>query len=95
MLLGIPGTAALQIININIDSIQAMNEMCNTNIYKESNSNQDVHGVEKSCTNTEVDLKVDNNANSHYNSTNVNTLTSYFLSPPNVEADKRKNIELT
>ena len=97
VLLGMPDTAALQIININIDSIQAMKEECNTNIHsnKESNANQEAHGVEKSCTNTEVDLKVDNNVNGYYNSTYVNTLMNYFLSSPNVEADKRKSIKLT
>ena len=58
-------------------------------------ANQEVHGVEKSCTNMEVDLKVDNNVNSHYNSNNVNTQTNYFLSSPNVEADKRKSIKVT
>ena len=32
MLLGMPDTAALQIININIDSIQAAKKECNINI---------------------------------------------------------------
>ena len=49
----------------------------------------------RSCTNTEADLKVDKNAIGHYNSTNVNTLTNYLLSSPNIEADKRKSIKLT
>ena len=42
-LLGMPDTAALQIININIDSIQATKEEYNTNIQgdKESNVNQE------------------------------------------------------
>ena len=31
-LLGMPDTVALKIININIDSIQAAKEECNTNI---------------------------------------------------------------
>ena len=51
--------------------------------------------MEKSCINIEADLKVDNNVNNHYNNTNVNTLTNYFLSAPNVEADKRKSFKLT
>ena len=48
-LLGMPDTAALKIININIDSTQA--EECNTNIggTKESNTSQEVHVVEKGC----------------------------------------------
>ena len=79
-LLGMPDTAALKIININIDSMQATEEECNTNIgdAKEPNIKQDV----------------DNNDNSH-TYTNVNTLTSYFLSLPNIKADKRKSSELT
>ena len=90
-------TATLQIININIDSIQAMKEECNTNICdtKESNTHQKVHAVEKSCINIKADLKVDNNFNDYYNNTNVNTLTNYFFSSPNVEADKRKSFRLT
>ena len=39
-------------------------------------------------------LKIDNNANSH-SYTNVNTLTNYFLSSPNIKADKRKSSKLT
>ena len=49
--------------------------------------------AEESCTNMDADLKSDNNVNSH-NYTNVNMITNYFLSSPNVEADKRKSIEL-
>ena len=95
VLLGMPDTAALKIININIDAIQAVKEECNTNIgdAKESNTKQEVHVVEESCTNMNADLKIDNNANS-YNYINVNTLTNYFLSSSNVEADKRKSIKL-
>ena len=72
-----------------------MKEDCNTNIgdAKESNTTQGAHVV-KSCTNTDADSIVDNNVNGHNDITNVNTLTIYFLSSPNVEADKRKSIEL-
>ena len=90
-------TAVLKIININIDSIQAAKDECNTNIdnAEESNTTQEVHVVEKSCTNMDADSKVNNNVNGHNDNNNVNTLTNYFLSSPNVEADKRKSIELT
>ena len=95
-LLGMPDRVALKIINIDTDSIQAVKEDCNTNIgnTKESSTTQGVHVVEKSCTNMYTDSKVDKNVNVHNDITNVNTLTDYFLSSPNVEADKRKNIEL-
>ena len=96
VLLGMPDTAALKIININIDSIQAVKEECNTNIgdAEESNTTQEVPVVEKSCTNMDADSKVNNNVNGHNINTNVNNLTNYFFSSPNVEADKRKSIEL-
>ena len=95
-----PDTAALKIININIDSIQAVGmqkEECNTNIGdgKESNTRQEAHVTKEGCTNMEGDLKVDNNINGYNDNTNVNTLTNYFLSSPNVKEDKRKSIQLT
>ena len=95
-LLGMPDTAVLKIFNINIDSIKAAKEECNTNIgnAEESNTTQEAPVVEKSCTNADADSKVDNNVNSHITSINVNNLTNYFFSSPNVEADKRKSIEL-
>ena len=73
-----------------------MEEEYNTNIgdAKEPNIKQDVHVVERICTNMDADLKINNNANG-YSYTNVNTLTNYFLSLPNIMADKRKNSELT
>ena len=97
MLLGMLDKAALKIININTDSIQAAKEECNTNIgnAEESNTTQEMPVVEKSCTNTDADSKVDNNVNGHNVNTNVNNLTNYFFSSPNVEADKRKGIKLT
>ena len=92
-------TAAPNIINVNIDSIEAacmQKENCNTNMSdaKTSNTKQETHGVKKSCTNTNEDLKNANNVNGPNNNTNTNTLTNYFLSSPNIEVDKRKSIEL-
>ena len=90
MLLGMQDTAALKIININIDSIQAAEEECNTNIgdAQESYTTQKAPVVEK------ADSKVNNNINSHNANTNANSLTHYFFSLPNVEVDKRKSIKL-
>ena len=42
----------------------------------------------------DADSKVNNKVNSHSDNTNPNTITNYFLSSPNVEADKRMSIEL-
>ena len=55
-------TAARKIININIDSIQAAEEECNTNIGNagESNTTQETPVAENSCTNTKADSKVKN-----------------------------------
>ena len=38
---------------------------------------------------------IKHSVNSQNYNNNVNTLTNYFLSLPNVEADKRKSIKLT
>ena len=88
-LLGIPDTAALKIINVNIDSIEAAStwkEDCNTHIgdAKESDIRQEAHVVKESCTNMGEDLKVTNNVNGSSSNTSINTLTNYFLSSPDM-----------
>ena len=50
--------------------------------------------AEKSCINMDADSDVNNKVNDHSDDTNPNTITNYFLSSPNVEADKRKSIKL-
>ena len=79
-LLGMPNTATLKIITINIDSIKAVEEECNTNTgkAKESNARWEVHVVEQSCTNTDGDSKVDNNVISHNNITNITYTNQLF-----------------
>ena len=56
-LLGMPVTAALKLININIDSIQAEAAECKTNTgnVRESNRTHEMHVVGKGCTNMDVD----------------------------------------
>ena len=90
-----PDTAALNIINVNIDSIEAegtQKENCNTNISDAQTSNvkQETHGAKENCLNTDEDLENINNANGLDSNTNTNTLTNNFLSSPNIEIDKRK-----
>ena len=97
---GISDTAALKIINMNIDLIDAEdaqknNCTTNTDTTKESNAQQEIHGVVKCCTNTDGIFETTNNSNESTVNTNVNTLTKYFLLYPNNETDKRKNTELT
>ena len=63
VLLGMPDTAALNIINVNIESIEAENtqrENCNANIgnAKVSNAKQATHGAGENCTNTDDGLKI-------------------------------------
>ena len=94
--LGMLDTAALNIINVNIDSIEAedtQKENCNTNINdaKTFNIKQETHGAKESCTNTDEDLKNTNNVNGLDSNTNINTLTNYFLLSPNMKRDKRKS----
>ena len=55
---------------------------------------QEMHVVEKGCANMDTDSKIKQSVNGQNYNNNVNTLTNYFLSSPNVEADKRKSIEL-
>ena len=99
-LLDMPDTAALNIININIDSIETacmQKENCNTNMSdtKTSNTKQETHGANESCKNHDENLKNTNNVNRSDGNTNTNALTNYFLSSPNINVDKRKSIELT
>ena len=87
VLLGMPDTAALNIININIDSLEAedtQRENCNTNIddAKISNAKQETHGAGKYYTNTDGIFKNTKNNFGYADNTNANTLTNYFLSCP-------------
>ena len=93
-------TATLNIINVNINSIEAActhRENCNKNISdaKSSNVKQETHGTMESCTNMDKDFKNASNMNGLDSNTNTNTLTNYFLSSPNSEIDKRKSAKLT
>ena len=88
-LLGMPDTAALKIININIDLLDAEGTWkgnCNTNIdaNKVSNAKQEIHGAGKHCTNMDGIFKTTNNDNGPTVNTNVNIITKYFLSCPNI-----------
>ena len=93
-------TAALNIININIDSLEAEDTQrsnCNTNTddTKISHAKQEIHGAGRYCTNTDGFFKNTNNNSGSADNTNAKTLTNYFLSCPNVEIDRRKSTELT
>ena len=84
-----PDTAALKLINVNIDSLQAEVAECKTNI------EQETHMVEESCANMDRESKMKQGTNGQDGQNNVNKATNYSFSSPNIEADKRKGIELT
>ena len=96
-LLGMPDTAALELINVNIDSIQAevTEHKTNTGKMMKSNITQETQEVRKGCTNTDAESKIKHSTNCQNDQDNVYKVNNYFLSSPNVEADKRKSIELT
>ena len=90
---GMPDTAAFQIINITIDSIEAASMWKENHKHRgcqKSYTRQEAHVVEENCTNMDEDLKVTNNDNRPSSNTSINTLTNYFLSSTNIEIDKKE-----
>ena len=88
MMLGMPDTAALKLINKSIDSIQVEVVECKTNI------EQEMYAVEKGCANTDADLKTKQDANSQNGQNNEIKTINYFFLSSIVDADKRKSSEL-
>ena len=84
-LLGMPDTEALNIINLNIDSIQAEVAECKTN------TKQEMHTVLKGCTNMDTGVNTQQDTNGQNNQNNINKLINYFFSSTNTDADKRKS----
>ena len=66
----------------------------NTGDTRESNIEQEMHTVEKGCTNTDADSEIQQGTNGQSGQDNANKIPDYFFSSPNAEADKRKSIEL-
>ena len=92
-----PDTAALKLININIDSIQAEVAECKTNTdnMRKANIEWDMHAVEKGCANTDTAFKTKQGANGQNSHNNANQITNYFFASSDVDADKRKSNQLT
>ena len=98
-----PDIDALQIININIYSIDAedagINEQnINTSATQEANTKQETHGAAKCCANTDSISNSTNNSTKSMVDTNAykqNKPTKYFLSGPGYDTDKKKSAELT
>ena len=94
-----PGTAALNLINLNIDSIQTLAAECKTN------KEQETHIGIEACTNTNttrdedsknnnvsIDIKQDTNSHNHPGDMHISI--NYFYSSNNVDADKRSSITM-
>ena len=79
-LLGLPDTAALNILNLNIDSIQAEMVNCKTN------REQETHKVVEGCTNINTVGIIKQITNGQNQS---NKLINYFYSSKNAEVEQR------
>ena len=91
-LVGMPDTAALNIINLNIDSIQAEIASCKTN------REQELHTMAEGCRNTdarEINKQDANGQNGQNISNNSNNSVNYFFSSSNIMAGKRQSSEMT
>ena len=84
-LLGMPDTAVLNILNLNIDSIQAQVVNCRTNW------EQETHKVAEGCTNTNTAGIIKQKSNSQNQSTK---LINYFYSSKDTEAGKRQSNDM-
>ena len=87
MLLGMPDMVVLNIINLNIDSIQKEIRDCKTN------KGQETHPNTEDCTNkgTHSAAKQDSNSQQHQ----ANKLINYFYLSNNTDADKSKSKAMT
>ena len=92
VLLGMPDTATLNIINLNIDSIQAEIASCKTN------RQQGMQAMAEGCTNTdtgEINKQDANGQNNQNFSNNSNNSVNYFFSSSNIMADKKQSSKMT
>ena len=84
-LLGMLDTAAPNIINLNIDAIQAEITECKTNI------KQEMHNALKNCANTDTDVTTKQDANGQNGQNNTSKSINYFFSLADIDGDKRKS----
>ena len=88
-LLRMPDTAVLNIINLNIDSIQAEITKCKTN------RGQETYAVAEGCTNRDMGVINKQDVNGQNNQNNSNKSINYFHSSKDTDADKRKSSTMT
>ena len=79
-----PDATYLNIVKINIDSIQAEIAECNTN------TGQETESVAEGCTNIGVDDINKQDINGQKDQKTANKLINYFFSSNNTDANKRK-----
>ena len=84
-----PDTAVLNIINLNIDSIQAEIAKCKTN------KGQEINAVVEGCTNRHTGVINKQDANGQNDQNNSNKSINYFHSSKDTDADKRKSSAMT
>ena len=88
-LLRMPDMAVLNIINLNIDSIQKEIRNC------KANRGQEMHDVTEDCTNKDVQSAVKQDDNGQQHHSQANKLINYFYSSNNTVADKSKSSTMT
>ena len=98
-LLGMPDMAALNIINLNIDAIQAVILECKTNREQETHTgikdctDKSTSG-DKGCKNNNAGVINKQNTNCQNDPSNQHMSINYFYSSNNVDADKRSSITM-
>ena len=100
VLLGMPDTAAHNIINLNIDSIQEVTPECKSNRGQEKhtsieNCKNKSTTRHKGCKNNNSGIIKKQDINSRSNPSSPNMLIIYFYSSNNVDADKRSSSAMT
>ena len=89
VLLGMPDAAVLNIINLNIDSIQA--EM----VSSKTNRGQEIHTIAEGCTNRNKAGVIKHDANGQNDQNTSNKSINYFYSSANTEADRKESNAIT
>ena len=78
-----PDTAALNIINLNIDSIQA------EKVSSKTNRGQEMHTIAEGCTNRNKAGIIKQDVNGQNGQNKSNKSITYFYSSANTEADQK------
>ena len=99
VLVGMPDMMGLNIINLNIDSIQAVTLECKTNREQETQASiKDCTNMstsaDKACKNNNAGVINKQNTNGQNDPSDQHMSINYFYSSNNVDADKRSSIAM-